>query len=191
MVGGVMYHADGTVESFGGRWRPWLARAESIGHGRELGEPVADWADGGSPSYIPGGNMFFGRRFLDVVGPMREDYFLYCEEVEWCLRGLQKGMRLGLAPGARVLHNQGATTGSGEAPARRPKLPIYLDERNKLLVTRDRFSGRLPVSAAASLMLIFLRYGRRAAWRQLGYALQGWSAGIAGKRGVPGWLNVG
>jgi hypothetical protein len=186
---GIMFHADGTVESYGGRWRPWMGRAESIGHGRSVDDPVNhEWVER-QLSYIPGGSMLVGRTFLDTVGLMREDYFLYCEEVEWSLRALQKGLRLGFAPGARVLHDQGTTTGSGGKVSSRPKLPIYLDERNKILVTRDRFSGRLPVAAAAALLLIFARYARRGAWAQMGYALQGWGAGILNKRGVPAWLQ--
>jgi GT2 family glycosyltransferase len=132
--------------------------------------------------------MLVGRRFLERVGPMREDYFLYGEEVEWCLRGRSAGMRLGFTPEARVLHNHGTTTGSGAEHGRRPKLPIYLDERNKILITHDHYAWRLPVVAVASLLLIFLRYARRGAWTQFGYGVQGWAAGILGRRGVPAWV---
>jgi GT2 family glycosyltransferase len=186
---GVMFYPDGTIESYGGRWRPWMGRAESIGHGRPVSDPIdPDWVRR-QLSYIPGGSMLIGRSFLNEAGPMREDYFLYCEEVEWSLRAVERGLRLGFAPGARVLHNQGTTTGSGASIKDRPKLPIYLDERNKLLVTRDRFPGRFPIAAAAALLLILARYGKRGAWAQLKYGLEGWGAGILNKRGVPEWLE--
>ena len=42
------------------------------------------------------------------------------------------------APGADVLHEAGTTTGSYAAIRSRPRAPIYLGERNKLLTTRDR-----------------------------------------------------
>jgi GT2 family glycosyltransferase len=191
IVGGIMYHEDDRVESYGGRWRPWLARAESIGRGRRLDEPVDAREVEERLSYIPGGSMLAGRRFLTEAGTMRDDYFLYCEEVEWSLRGAANGLRLGFAPAARVLHNQGNTTGSGVEVKSRPKLPIYLDERNKLLVTRDRFPLRFPVAAIAALLLIVLRYGKARAWRQMGYGLRGWLAGMLNKRGPPGWLISG
>lgn len=188
LVGGVIYDETGTVGSYGGRWRKWLARAESIGLGRKLSDPVDDGAVNRSLGYISGCSMLVGRSFVDRTGPMREDYFLYCEEVEWSLRGLQRGMRLGFAPAARVLHRQGTTTGAGAAIRERGKLPIYLDERNKMLLTRDLFPVRLPVAAGAAMALILLRFGRRRAWRQLGYAVQGWGAGLLNRRGVPDWL---
>lgn len=187
-VGSTIYLSDGRVQSHGGRWRPWLARAESIGHGSAL-SLLPDPAEvERTQNYLNGASMMIGRRFLQTVGPMREEYFLYCEEVEWCLRGCKLGMRLGFAPGARVLHYAGTTTGSYDDMRRRPRGPIYLNERNKILTTRDIFPARLPVAALSSLALIFLRFGRRGAWRQVAYAISGWIAGIFDHRGAPKWM---
>lgn len=187
-VGSTIYLPDGQVQSHGGRWRSWLARAESMGHGSPLSAIPDPAMIEREQNYLNGASMMMGRRFLDVVGPMREEYFLYCEEVEWCLRGIRLGMRLGFAPGALVLHHVGTTTGSYADIRKRPKAPIYLNERNKMLTTRDVFPGRLPVAALGSFALIFARFGRRGAWRQVGYAVAGWAAGLADRRGVPGWL---
>lgn len=188
-VGGTLYHAAGTVQTYGGRWRPWLARAESLGRGVPLGAAVDPSVVELRQSYISGASMLVSRRFREVAGPMREEYFLYCEEVEWCLRAAARGLRLGFAPQARVLHGQGSTTGSAKEIGHRPRLPIYLDERNKLLVTRDCYPWRLPVAAIAALFLLMLRFGRHRAWVQLGYALSGWAAGLRNQRGVPSWLQ--
>jgi len=37
-------------------------------------------------NYILGASMLIDGTFLSRAGHMRDDYFLYCEEVEWCLR---------------------------------------------------------------------------------------------------------
>ena len=189
-VGSTIYLPDGRVQSHGGRWRHWFARAESIGHGTLLNEMPDSAEIERSQNYLNGASMMIGRRFLEVVGPMREEYFLYCEEVEWCLRAVAKGMRLGFAPHARVLHHAGTTTGSYEDIRSRPKTPVYLNERNKILTTRDCFPMSLPVAVVAAVALIFLRFGRRGAWRQVGYALEGWAQGIRNRRGVPAWLKA-
>lgn len=188
-VGGTQYFPDSRVQSDGGHWRPWLARAVSIGHGRRLSDPVDPAAVEAAINYITGASMLVSRAFLDTAGPMREDYFLYCEEVEWCLRARAKGMRFGFAPEARVLHHQGASTGSGQSIRTRPRLPIHLDERNKMLVTRDRFPARLPVAAMAALGLLALRYLARGAVRQFLYGLAGWRDGLMNRRGVPEWVE--
>lgn len=188
LVGGILLDEQGRVRSLGGRWRTWLARPETL-------EPrhVAGLEDHRQVeallSYVSGASILVGRRFVDEVGMMREDYFLYCEEVEWALRGIKQGMRLGFAPDARVVHKQGTTTGAAVSVRQRPKLPIFLDERNKMLLTRDHYPGRLPIVAVALFAQILARFGRRGAWAQMAYALQGWSAGLMNRRGPPRWLQ--
>ena len=183
LVGGVLYGANGRVQTLGGRWRPWLARAEAIGRGL-LVSHSAETMDL-RLDFVSGASMLVGKAFVAAVGLMREDYFLYCEEIEWCLRGRVKGMRLGFASTARIYHDQGGTTGSGRPVQDRPRLPVYLDERNKILLTRDCFPARLPVAAIAALGLITLRFAARGAWRQTNSALKGWWAGLRNERGYP------
>lgn len=188
-VGCTVHYPDGEIESRGGAWRRWLARAVSLDHSRRLGDPADVAALEASVSYLNGASMLVGRAFLAATGPMREEYFLYVEEVEWCLRGLERGMKLGMAVEAEVLHLKGAATGSIQDVARRTRLPVYLDERNKILVTRDRFPQCLQVAVAAAFVLLFLRFARRGAWRQLGFGLSGWWAGVRDRRGKPAWAG--
>lgn len=189
-AGGVLHYADGAVQSLGGVWRPWLGRAESIGSGRSIDSPVDAAHVERRLDFLVGASMLVHRRFVDKVGLMREDYFLYAEEIEWFLRGARHGMRLGFAPGARVLHQQGTTTGWSNSLRNRAKMPVYLDERNRVLLTRDRFPARMPLVAMAALVVMLARFSRKRAWRQIGYGVQGWAAGVAGKRGVPPWLSA-
>jgi N-acetylglucosaminyl-diphospho-decaprenol L-rhamnosyltransferase len=185
MVGGTITLPDGRVQGHGGRFRPWLARAESIGHGERGDDPPDPARVEARMNYILGAAMLATRRFVEIAGPMREDYFLYAEEIEWCLRGRARGLGLGFAPAALIGHAQGTTTGSGAAIARRPWLPVYLDERNRLHVVRDTTPWRLPVSALGALLMIMLRYARRGAWAQTRFALAGWWAGVCNRRGKP------
>lgn len=186
-VGCTVHYPSGRVESRGGHWNPWLARAASIDHGLALSAPPAADAER-RVNYLSGASMLVGRAFVERVGTMREDYFLYGEEVEWCLRAVARGARLGLAADAEVLHQQGTTTGSVSQVSRRGRMPVYLDERNKLLITRDCFPWMLPITASGALVMLFLRFARRGAWAQLGYALEGWLNGVRNQRGKPAWI---
>jgi GT2 family glycosyltransferase len=181
---------NGTVQSYGGRWTGWLARPVSLGHGGAQDAAIDAAAIERRQNYLNGASMLVGRRFLETVGPMREDYFLYCEEVEWCLRAQAKGMRLGFAPEAIVLHAQGTTTGAGGQPAGRSRLSVYLGERNKILTTRDCYPALLPVAALAALAAHIRRFGPRGAWAQLRYGLAGWWDGLMNRRGVPAWMSA-
>lgn len=187
-AGSLLYHPDGKVQAYGGRWRRWLGRSVSLGQGAHVSDPVDAAAIERRMNYILGASLLVDRTFVDHIGLMRDDYFLYCEEVEWCLRAVAQGFPLGFAPASRVLHGQGGTTGSAAPIRTRPKLPIYMDERNKIHVVRDTGAWRLIIAAPAALALLTLRYAPRRAWKQWGYALAGWWAGLRGLRGVPAWL---
>jgi hypothetical protein len=180
-VGCTLRNGAGQIESRGGRWNPWLARAISLDAGNQAAAPA-------SLSYLSGASMLVGRRFLERAGPMREDYFLYGEEVEWCLRAKARGARLAVENDAQVQHAQGTTTGSVGAVTQRSRLAVFLDERNKILIIRDCFPNLLPVASAGSLVMLFMRFARRGAWAQSRYALQGWWDGLLNRRGKPSWV---
>lgn len=186
-VGNTLHLPDGRVQSHGGLWRKSLARAVSMGYGAPAATIPDAAAIEAAQNYLNGASMLISRRFVDVAGLMDERYFLYCEEVEWCLRAKAMGLRLGFAPDGPVLHEQGTSTGHSANLKTRSKLSVYLGERNRLILTRDRYPALLPVAAVAALALLILRFGRGRAWRQLGYALQGWAAGLMNRRGAPAW----
>lgn len=190
-VGCTLYTPDGRVQAYGGQWQWLLGRAVAIGHGAETSAAVSAADVERRQSFISGAAALVSRRFLETVGPMREDYFLYCEEVEWFLRGRAKRMRLGFAPDGRILHDAGSTTGSHRAFRDMPKTPVYLNERNRILLTRDLSPALLPVVVLGALLVTVLRYARRGAWRQLGYAWAGLSAGVCNRRGPPAWIPIG
>jgi N-acetylglucosaminyl-diphospho-decaprenol L-rhamnosyltransferase len=188
-AGGVLHFADGKIQSVGGIWQGWIARAVSIGSGAPLSTHFDQAKVEAQLDYLVGASMLIHRRFCAKAGLMREDYFLYAEEIEWFLRGAKAGTRLGFAPGAHVLHHQGTTTGWSEGIEGRPRMPIYLDERNRILIARDRFPGRWPLVATGSLLFMLARFARKHAWRQIVYGMHGWIAGITGERGVPRWMK--
>ena len=187
-VGCAIYLPTGRVQSYGGRWKPLLARSESIGKGCALAAEIDAECIERTQTYLNGAAMLVSRRFVDLVGPMREDYFLYCEEVEWCARAVDRGLKLGFAADARVLHSQGATTGAGDR--RMARLPLYLTARNTILLTRDRTPTWIPLAGGALLATLVWRFALRGAWRQFAEGLSGLAAGMRNERGAPRWLNI-
>ncbi|MEI6418929.1 MAG: glycosyltransferase family 2 protein [Sphingomonadales bacterium] len=189
MAGATLLSSAGHVQAYGGRWRSWFGRCVSLGMYNAPDHPVdRHWVEG-RQNYIVGASMMLTRGFLAKVGPMREDYFLYCEEVEWSVRGARSGCKLGFAPGAVVMHHQGTTTGAGGTHRTRSRLSVYLSSRNMILMTRDLYPWRLLTATLAVLAASVLVYARRRAWAQAGYQIAGALAGIANERGVPAWLR--
>jgi GT2 family glycosyltransferase len=64
-------------------------------------------------SYVVGASMLVSREFLEQVGLLSEDYFLYFEELDWARRATPR-YKLGYAPESIVLHRLGTSTGQGE-----------------------------------------------------------------------------
>lgn len=84
--------------------------------------------------YIVGASMMVTRRFLDEVGLMSEDYFLYFEEIDWAMRAKACGFTLGYAPTSVVRHKEGASIGTDSRKTASLLSYRYLS-RNRLLFT--------------------------------------------------------
>lgn len=66
-------------------------------------------------SYVVGASILASRAFLEKVGLMCEDYFLYFEEADWALRGRRHAFRLGYAPQSVVYHKVGGSSAKVES----------------------------------------------------------------------------
>ena len=89
--------------------------------------------------FISGASMVASRKFYESVGPMREDYFLYYEEVDWALR---RNAPLAWAADAPVYHKGGASIGSRTMRQRASAVSLYFIHRARLkFLWRFRKSG--------------------------------------------------
>jgi len=78
--------------------------------------------------FVFGASMLIRADFLKAHGLLREDYFLYFEDNEICLRAIRKGFRVIYNPLSIVYHKGGASTGDFmESPT-----SIYYGVRNSL-----------------------------------------------------------
>jgi N-acetylglucosaminyl-diphospho-decaprenol L-rhamnosyltransferase len=170
------------VQAYGSRWRPLLARGLNIGRNASF-EAMPDIGYiQRTMNYVSGASLFATREFIESVGLMDERYFLYCEEVDWCLRGNRR--RLGYAHDSIVYHTYGTTIGSHTDHKKRSKLSVYLDHRNGLLLTRRFFPAIYPIVIATNF-LFTLRYLMVGATDNFSIAMRGWLAGLRGEEGQP------
>jgi GT2 family glycosyltransferase len=63
--------------------------------------------------------LLFKRSVLERVGLMDEDFFVYQEENDYCLRVKRAGFRLLLVPQAKVWHRVSLTSGGSDSPGER------------------------------------------------------------------------
>ena len=55
-------------------------------------------------NYIPGASIFSSRELLRRLKGFREDFFMYAEDNELCLRVLKSGLTITVVPQAKVFH---------------------------------------------------------------------------------------
>lgn len=171
----VYAHDRKTVQVFGGAYyHPWTGFIRQIGQGKTWPCTVDAKAVEARMRYVSGASMLVTREFINRVGLMCEDYFLYYEEIDWAERARKAGFRLGYAPQAIVFHKEGAVLGSGKS-ARRSMLAEYYGILGKLVITRRFFPWALPTVYLFSLLQILRRYmqGYRARARMMTEVLLG------------------
>jgi GT2 family glycosyltransferase len=123
MVGPLLLNPDGTEQAAGRRAVPTPLRAilrglrvlklhrlfpGSVPHaGTHLDplprQPVPVEA-------ISGACMLVTRAAMADVGPLDEQYFLHCEDLDWCMRFHQRGWAVLFVPDAEVLHYKGVSS---------------------------------------------------------------------------------
>ena len=106
----------------GCRFSTWTTKIEPLGEGQLA--TVAANADEAAVEtkldYVTGAAMLVSKAFIQDVGLMAEDYFLYCEEIDWAERGRRStktNWQLGFARDSVVLHKVGASAETGVSAA--------------------------------------------------------------------------
>lgn len=84
--------------------------------------------------YVVGASMMVSRPFLEQIGLMSEEYFLYFEEIDWATRAKQQ-FRLAWAPASWVWHKEGGTIGSNHRQ-RASDISLTYMSRNRLRFAR-------------------------------------------------------
>lgn len=177
----LVFKESGRVQSYGCRWRPMIASGLNLGMFQPQ-DAVPDTKEiEASMNYVSGAALFVTRAYIENIGLMDERYFLYCEEVDWCLR--RGPHRIGYAHNSFVYHVGSSVIGDRSA-SERSSLSVYLAERNRLLLTRRFYDLLYPLIVLTALIFIS-RYLRLGAFRNFFVALSGWSAGISGEVGPP------
>lgn len=81
--------------------------------------------------WVSGACMILRRELLEQIGGLDEEYFLYYEEVDFCLRAAQAKWECWHVPESRVVHLVGQATGVTLRHIRPPRRPSYWFESRR------------------------------------------------------------
>ncbi|MEM7366473.1 MAG: glycosyltransferase family 2 protein [Pseudomonadota bacterium] len=85
--------------------------------------------------WVSGSSMMFTRELFERIGYMDEQYFLYFEELDYCLRAHRVGYPSWHVPDSRVVHYVGGATGISDSRKQSPRRPTYwFDSRRRFFL---------------------------------------------------------
>jgi N-acetylglucosaminyl-diphospho-decaprenol L-rhamnosyltransferase len=132
LAGSRLEHPDATPQRSAFRFPSVLGELE---RGMRLGlvtRLLARWViappipqQSGSADWVSGACLIVRREVFEMIGLLDEGYFMYYEEVDFCLRARRAGWPCWYLPGARVVHLVGQSASRGASPTRRPRQPDY------------------------------------------------------------------
>lgn len=159
------YGSPGSVLTLGGRkYNRWSGRSRPVttppGQGREA-----------ALDYVEGASVLVRRAFLETVGLMAEDYFLYFEEMDWAMRARGR-FGFSYSPQSVVYHKEGGSIGSHKNRNQRSVVSDFFQARNRLTFTWRYFPWLLPA--------ILISVGGTAAHRLLSGRRQNAAAVVKG-----------
>lgn len=158
----IYYHDAKRIQAFGGAvYNKWLGVSRHIGGFAPVGERIDSIRVEEKMDYVVGASMLITKQFLQHVGLLSEDYFLYFEELDWAIRARQSGYTLAFAPQSIVYHKEGASIGSSSKPGEKSVTADYYGLKNKLVFTRNFFPKALPTIYVGLLISMGIRIYRR------------------------------
>ncbi|SFO39537.1 glycosyltransferase family 2 protein [Nitrosospira briensis] len=171
MVGGLLINENGSEQAGGRRAvpTPWRSFVRAFGlHrlGRYWPRLFFDFhlhkqALPNGPlevEAISGALMLVRRDAIEDVGLWDEDYFLHCEDLDWCMRFRNKGWKIVFVPDAPVVHHKGTCSRA------RPVFVEWHKHRGMMRFYRKFFRSDYPGVVMWLVALgIWLRFGAIAA----------------------------
>lgn len=164
------YHAPDTIQTLcGGTINRRTGEPNHIGAFQKFEPPISQADVLKQLDYVMGASMLVSRKFLEEIGLMEEQYFLYYEEIDWAERAKGK-FKLGYAPESIVYHKEGRSVGN--QPKAYSHTSIYFMTRSRVKFMRKFFPKALPFVYARLLVSIAGQYAK-GNWRRATAVVKG------------------
>ncbi|TAH27099.1 MAG: glycosyltransferase family 2 protein [Cytophagales bacterium] len=129
------YRNPTTIQNIGVNYYKWIAYTKEIG-AFETDKGQFD-KDNIQVDLVQGASMFVTKDYIQEVGMLSTDYFLYFEEVDWSIRGKELGYKCKYSPNSVVYHKSGAATGGNSYSFnKKSEISDFFHLRNKIIITR-------------------------------------------------------
>jgi GT2 family glycosyltransferase len=161
------YHDITRVQALGGAtYNRWAGVSKHIGQGHTfMSEKIDIERVEKSMAYVVGASMLVSRDFLQEIGLLCEDYFLYYEELDWAIRSRERYRKV-YAKDSIVYHKEGASIGSNSCVSKKSLKADYYGIKNRLVFTKRFFPYALP-TVYLGLLITLVNRIRRKQWNRI------------------------
>jgi GT2 family glycosyltransferase len=168
------YYKPDTIQALGGKINKWLGTLKQIAN---LEKDNGQWNKEFEVEQVAGTSMLIKESVIKEAGLMDENYFLYWEDVNWCLRIKRLGWKLFYCPKSKVWHKEGGTVGY--------KSPVsdYYSTRNNLILWKKFFRSYLPIVFIILFVGKIINRIKRKQFKNISYVLKGYKDFLEGKSG--------
>lgn len=170
------YDRPNSVQALGGAtYNRWTSSVNHIGAGTDYHQAPGRSDVEASLSYIVGASMLVSRRYIERVGLLTEDYFIYFEEVDWVARARGQ-FRLVYSPDAIVYHKEGTTIGANVRTGVNA-MSAFFTTRNRIILTARYFPFAL-ISTLGFIFLLGAYWFARGKWSNCAALARGVGSGL-------------
>lgn len=150
------YYQPDKIQAISGKYNPFFATSV-------YNTNIKDFS---GIHYPVGASMMASRAFIEEIGLLSEDYFLYYEELDWVMR-VKGRYTVGYAPKSIVYHKEGATMGGKANPLEKSELSDFYALRNRIIFTKKFFPDYIYI-VYLGLIISMLKRIKRRQWRRAG-----------------------
>ena len=140
----------------GGYYCRWLGLPWHYGRLNRRGKKIDPIKAEKRMNYVEGASILATRQFIENIGLMSEDYFLYFEEADWALRAKGR-FDLAYAPESIVYHKVGRSIGTSSNPLEKSYTCDYFNIRNRIVFSKKFYPETLPTIYLVLLGDMFVR----------------------------------
>lgn len=160
------YHKPKILQSLGCTYNPIFGLSTQLGLNRE--EIVIDEyiKEKKKIDYVSGCSVIITKKFIESVGLLSEDYFLYFEEIDWALRGKKFGFRIDFCYESVIYHKDGASTKIDKHSLLSSPFSDYHFSKSKIRFTKKFYKFFLP-SVYFSFILVILNRIKRGQYQNI------------------------
>ncbi len=110
--------------------------------------------------YISGCSLFLPVDILNKVGLLEEKYFLYFEEVDFCIRAIRLGFKLKYVSESIIWHKEGSTINNSNDYAKKSLVSERYNLQGRFIFNKKFFPYIIPITFLTLIIIFFNRLRR-------------------------------